>query len=108
MNKHLGGICDAFSVLLPFTTEDRQRIINNFDHFSEQFVDQEVNYLRTSLKYILDEIEKVAPQVEGLYPGVFSQETAQDDGEETQGTKDTKDQNHKGKRQRLPVAAGPK
>ena len=73
MQNTLGGMCDAFAVNLPFTTEDKKRIVENLKKLNDEYeegsrtrrflrtVDQDVElrFTRTVLKYMLKELRDV-------------------------------------------------
>ena len=61
MQPILGGMCDAFMVNLPFTTEDKKRIVENLKKLNDEYEDQddELRFTRTVLKYMLKELRDV-------------------------------------------------
>ena len=59
MNMVLGGVTDAFAINLPFTTEDKKRIVKNLNNISEEYEDEDLKFTRAALFYMLKELRDV-------------------------------------------------
>ena len=100
MQPNLGGMCDAFSINLPFTLKDKKRIVKNLNKINEEHDaddDEGLNFTRAVLMYMLKELNDVFGN-QDTFVGEESQAAAIKEG--TQGVNADEEGLARGKRQR--------
>ena len=68
MQHVLGGMTDAFSVNIPFTEEDKKRIVDNLNAISQEHEGEDLDFTRAVLVYMLKELREVFG-----YPDAFEE-----------------------------------
>ena len=58
----LDGLTASFSVNLPFTKEDKERIVDNLNIISEKNEGEDLDFTRAVLVYMLKELREVFPK----------------------------------------------
>ena len=59
MQHVLGGLTDAFSVNVPFTKEDKKRIVDKLNTISEENEGEDLKFTHAVLVYMLKELREV-------------------------------------------------
>jgi len=98
MQHVLGGMTDAFSVNIPFTEGDKKRIVDNLNAISKENEDEDLDFTRAVLVYMLKELREV-------FPDVFGEKMVATEAAEAKAAHEGGSTNRKRRRTRGPVKA---